>query len=115
MTVLAGSYLFYLAEKDDNPKCATFWDALTFITTCLSVGYDNLFAETDAGKAIASFVMTVGPALADRALDPPAAEHPELTHPATLESQRAIVEKLEAILNELRAQRAPAPVSTRAR
>src|SRR5262245_36393627 len=36
-TVVGGSYLFWLAEKDTNPKCRTFWDALTFIATCLSV------------------------------------------------------------------------------
>src|SRR5580693_3859307 len=45
--VLGGSYLFYLAEKEQNPKCASFFDALTFVTTCLSVGYDDLFARTD--------------------------------------------------------------------
>jgi len=33
--VLGGSYLFYLAEKGRNPKIESFWDALTFITTCL--------------------------------------------------------------------------------
>ena len=71
-TVVGGSYLFWLAEKDENPMCRTFWDALTFITTCLSVGYNNVFAKTDAGKAIASWVMTFGPAMTNRALDPPA-------------------------------------------
>ena len=61
--VLGGSYLFYLAEKGRNPKVESFFDALTFITTCLSVGYDDVFARTDSGKAIASFVMTFGPAI----------------------------------------------------
>ena len=36
--VLGGSYLFYLAEKGQNPKVESFWDALDFITTSLSVG-----------------------------------------------------------------------------
>src|SRR3954462_9169288 len=72
VVVLGGSYLFYLAEKGRNPKCESFWDALVFITTSLSVGYDDVFARTDAGKAIASFVMTFGPALSGAALDPPA-------------------------------------------
>src|SRR3954465_7046529 len=58
VTVLGGSYLFYLAEKGKNPKVESFWDALVFIPTCLSVGYDDVFARTDAGKALASFVMT---------------------------------------------------------
>jgi len=73
-TILGGTYLFYLAEKGKNPKVESYWDALVFITTCLSVGYDDVFARTDAGKAVASFVMTFGPTLATRALEPPAAE-----------------------------------------
>jgi hypothetical protein len=71
--VLGGSYLFYLAEKGKNPKVKSYYDALVFISTCLSVGYSDIFARTDAGKAIASFVMTFGPALSTRALDPPPA------------------------------------------
>src|SRR5690348_7696667 len=42
----AGTVLFYLAEKGKNDKCKDIWDALTFITTCLSVGYDDVFART---------------------------------------------------------------------
>jgi voltage-gated potassium channel len=71
--VLGASYLFYLVEKGKNPKVKSFYDALTFVSTCLSVGYSNIFACTDTGKAIASFVMTFGPALSTRALDPPPA------------------------------------------
>jgi len=70
--VLGGAYLFYLAEKGKNPKVRSFYDALLFISTCLSVGYADVFATTNAGKAIASFVMTVGPSLSARALDAPA-------------------------------------------
>lgn len=69
--VLGATALFYLAEKGKNPKVKTYADALLFITTCLSVGYADVFAKTEAGKAIASLVMTVGPALSSRALDPP--------------------------------------------
>ena len=100
VTILGGSYLFYLAEEGKNEKVKSFFDALTFITTCLSVGYDDVFARTDAGKAIASFVMTFGPALSGAALDPPAAEKPEPTvtvSPESLEVQKAILAKLEAI------------------
>ena len=53
--VLGGSYLFYLAEKGQNPKVLSFWDALTFITTSLSVGYDDVFAKTDSGDAADTF------------------------------------------------------------
>jgi voltage-gated potassium channel len=70
--VLGGSYLFYLAERGKNPKVKSYYDALLFISTCLSVGYADVFAKTNAGKAIASFVMTLGPSLSARALDPPA-------------------------------------------
>jgi hypothetical protein len=70
--VLGGSYLFYMAEKGKNPKVKTYTDALLFISTCLSVGYADVFARTETGKAIASVVMTFGPALSARALDPPA-------------------------------------------
>jgi len=104
--VLGGSYLFYLAEKGKNPRCTSYWDALMFITTCLSVGYADVFAKTDAGKAIASFVMTIGPALSGAALDPPASEVPK-----ELEVQQAILTKLEAILAELKAPRTAAPPS----
>ncbi|HEY2513601.1 MAG TPA: ion channel [Polyangiaceae bacterium] len=69
--VLGATALFYLAEKGKNPKVKSVADALLFITTCLSVGYADVFAQTDAGKAIASVVMTLGPALSSRALDPP--------------------------------------------
>ena len=98
--VLGGSYLFYLAEKGRNPRVESFWDALAFITTSLSVGYDDVFARTDAGKALAAFVMTFGPALSAAALDPPADEAPAPTvtvSPESLEVQKAILERLTAI------------------
>lgn len=104
--VLGGSYLFYLAEKGKNPRCESYWDALLFISTCLSVGYADVFAKTDAGKAIASFVMTIGPALSGAALDPPASEKPEPTvtvSPESLEVQKQILGRLEAILEALKA------------
>ena len=106
--VLGGSYLFYLAEKGQNPKVESFWDALTFITTCLSVGYDDVFARTDAGKAIASFVMTFGPALSSRALDAPAAED-EAASAEALGVQKAILARLDAIHAALEQQKAPSP------
>lgn len=95
-TVLGGTYLFYLAEKGKNPKVTSFWDALVFITTCLSVGYDDVFARTDAGKAIASFVMTFGPTLSARALDAPAVEQAKESAEA-IAVQKAILAKLDAI------------------
>ena len=102
--VLGGSYLFYVAEKGKNPKVGSFWDALVFVTTCLSVGYDDVFARTDAGKAIASFVMTFGPSLSARILEPPAAEK-AAAEAATaareaeaLDVQKQILARLDALL-----------------
>ncbi|MFO0587674.1 MAG: ion channel [Polyangiaceae bacterium] len=102
-----GTVLFYLAEKGKNDKCNTIWDALTFITTCLSVGYDDVFAKTSSGKAIASFVMTVGPQLSGSLFDPPRSEaEREAEGQAAL--QRAVVARLDSILDALRSPPATA-------
>jgi len=117
VTVVGGSFLFYLAEKDENPKVTTFWEALVYVSTCLSVGYADIFARTAAGRAIATAIMTVGPAMAAKALDPPSSERdrdeglrppspreasPRIEDDAALAVQKAIVEKLDAILSELK-------------
>ena len=101
VTVLGGSFLFYMAEKDENPKVRTYWDALVYISTCLSVGYADIFARTKAGQAIATAIMTVGPAMAAKALDPPSSEL-KAQDAQSLAVQKAIVEKLDAILVELK-------------
>lgn len=108
VTVLGGAFLFYVAEKGHNPKITTYWDALVFISTCLSVGYADSFARTPAGKAIASAVMTFGPAMSGALLDgPSSAEGDKKTETPgeLLAVQHLIVEKLDAILGELRAAR----------
>ena len=111
-TVLGGSYLFYVAEKGHNPKVTSYWDALVFVSTCLSVGYADVFARTPAGKAIAAAIMTFGPAMSSALLDGPGAgdrgEAKRLESPGELlEMQRVIADKLDAILVELRASRCP--------
>jgi len=109
VSVLGGAYLFWIAEKDENPKCATFWDAAVFVSTSLSVGYDSKFAVTEAGKAIATFLMTFGPAVAAAAFAPPAAEQEKAAREAAaaqaeaLELQKAILNRLDAILAKLSA------------
>ncbi|MBX7191630.1 MAG: hypothetical protein K1X94_06215 [Sandaracinaceae bacterium] len=70
-TVLAASVIFYRAERGVNPKVERFEDALVFCTTCLSVGYSDIFARTPTGKAVASFLMTFGPSLSAKLLDAP--------------------------------------------
>jgi hypothetical protein len=87
----AGAMMFYWAEKDENPAVRTYFDALHYIATCLSVGYANIFPVTQMGKAIGAAVMMVGPALSAGALgekEPPAATD--------------LAGKLDAILEELR-------------
>jgi len=110
VSVLGGAYLFWLAEKDVNPKCRTFWDAAVFVATSLSVGYDNKFAETEAGKALAAFLMTFGPAVAAAAFAPTAADQQAeaaaaaKTQAESIELQKAILAKLDAILVQLEKQ-----------
>jgi hypothetical protein len=93
-TVLVASWLFYKAEKGHNPKVNSFYDALVFVSTNLSVGYSDIFAKTPAGKAIASTLMTVGPSMATRFMDEPG-------HGDSDATSRAIVDRLDKILEAL--------------
>ena len=107
LTVLGAAAAFYVAERGRNPKVVTFFDALTYAATNLSVGYSDIFAKTPGGKAIGSLLMTYGPALATRALDPPGPPVPVGGPPAHGMSDASvgrIVAGLEAILAELRAR-----------
>lgn len=104
-TVLGGAWLFYKAERGQNPKVKSFYDALVYVSTNLSVGYCDIFAVTPRGKAIGSALMTYGPAMAAKIFDPPAPGAG--ADPATLASQ-AVVERLDRILATLEALRAPA-------
>ncbi len=72
----AAAAAFYAAEKAANPKINSYVDSFYYIATCASVGYADVFAVTQTGKAIASLVMVVGPGLADRALNRPANGEP---------------------------------------
>ncbi|MGZ5970128.1 MAG: ion channel [Polyangiales bacterium] len=90
VTVLGGAVAFYRAERGHNPKVNNLFDAICFISTCLSVGYDQTFAMTKTGKAIASAVMTIGPAMSAKALDPPG------------DKEDPVVGKLDEILQALK-------------
>ena len=68
----AAAVAFYAAEKDANPKIKTLLDAFYYISTCASVGYADIFAVTQTGRAVASLVMTLGPALTGHILNRPA-------------------------------------------
>lgn len=71
-TVLGGSWLFYKAERGHNPKVKSYYDALVYVSTNLSVGYSDIFARTERGKAIGAILMTYGPAMAAKIFDVPA-------------------------------------------
>jgi len=107
VTVLGGAILFFYAEKGHNPKVTSYMDALVYVSTSVSVGYADIFPRTKAGKAIASALMTFGPALAAAALSPPAGqERVAPADPKLLEVQRLVCEKLDAILGELKSAKA---------
>jgi voltage-gated potassium channel len=106
-TVLAGAAAFYAVEREHNPKVKSFFDALVYVSTNLSVGYSDIFAKTEAGKAIGTALMTYGPALAARVFDlPNEAKQRALEATASDQSLREIADKLQLILAELRAGRA---------
>jgi hypothetical protein len=91
--VAASALLFYAAEKNHNPKVKDVWDASIYTSTCLSVGYGDIFARTPLGKIIGTTLMTIGPALSARALDGPQRE--DATQEQILATLRQILEKLE--------------------
>lgn len=90
--VLVASWLFYRAERGHNPKVRSFYDALVYVSTNLSVGFSDILAHTRAGKAIGSALMTAGPAMATRFLDEPGAEKKSDAE------TKAVVDRLDRIL-----------------
>src|SRR5881394_372569 len=90
-----GAAVFYWAEAGANPMVRSYWDALHYIATSLSVGYANMFPVTALGKAVGAVVMMVGPALSARALD---REGPRAE---TADGTTLLAAKLDAILAEL--------------
>lgn len=99
-TVLVASWLFYRAERGHNPKVNSFYDALVYVSTNISVGYSDIFAKTPAGKTIGSTLMTFGPAMAAGLLDEPAAAKREEAE------TRAVIDRLDRILAALEARTA---------
>lgn len=90
-----GAMLFYWAEVGHNDGVKTYFDALHYIATSLSVGYANIFPCTAFGKAIGAAVMMVGPALSARALESGQGK-------AGADSDPALIAKLDEVLVELR-------------
>ncbi len=71
ITVALSALLFYRVEKGHNSKINSYWDATLYCSTCLSVGYGEIFARTPIGKFLGTLLMTIGPALANKTLDGP--------------------------------------------
>jgi hypothetical protein len=98
------AWLFYQAERYENPKVTSYYDALMYVSTSLSVGYHDVFPRTPAGKIIAAVVHALGPAMATSTLEAPAGAE---------DKDSAIVSRLDAVLEELRALRLATPASVR--
>ena len=105
--VTGGAFAFYLAEKEVNQDVRSYNDALHYISTCLCVGYARIQPVTQTGKLVASIVMALGPSLSawvieghlvrrNAAVGEEAASARDLT---------PMLERLDAILEELKAQR----------
>ena len=99
----ASSVLFYALEHGRNPKVNDIFDATVYTSTCLSVGYGDIFAKTPLGKLLGSALMIVGPALAARTLEGPAVARRDAVHGEVLETLNQILAKLEAPVEKRRA------------
>ncbi len=112
--VLGGAWLFYKAERGHNPKVKSYYDALVYVSTNLSVGYSDIFAKTPRGKAIGTALMTYGPAMAAKIFDTPTAPVPAPAPAAAptqapLAGSKEVLERLDRILAILEATREAPP------
>lgn len=98
--VALSSLLFYAAERDHNPKVNDVFDAGIYCSTCLSVGYGDIFAKTPLGKLLGTALMTIGPSLSGAALDGPAAERRDATQMEILSTLKQMLERLPAPAEE---------------
>jgi hypothetical protein len=92
--VAASSAVFYIAERDHNPKVRDIYDAMVYCSTCLSVGYGDIFAHTPIGKILGSTLMTLGPALSGAALDGESEAKADRLQAEVLATLKAILERL---------------------
>jgi hypothetical protein len=94
--VALSSMLFYAAERDHNPKVNDVFDASIYCSTCLSVGYGDIFAKTPLGKLIGTALMTIGPALSGATMDGPRDDKRDQLQEQMLTTLREILGRLPA-------------------
>jgi hypothetical protein len=94
--VAASSVLFYLVERGHNPKVNDVWDAAIYCSTCLSVGYGDIFARTPLGKLIGTTLMSIGPALSGATLDGQSAKRRDALQQQMLSTLQEIAARLPA-------------------
>jgi len=99
--VTGSAMILYLAEREVNEGIDSYDDALYYISTCLSVGYANVFPTTQLGKLVAAMVMMVGPGLSAWLVESKTVSR-HAQEAAAKDEHGALLEKLEAILQELR-------------
>jgi hypothetical protein len=92
--VAASSVLFYLAERGHNPKVRDIYDAMVYCSTCLNVGYADIFAKTPTGKLIGTFLMTIGPSMATKTTDGATGTRPDEIQAQILATLQDIAAKL---------------------
>lgn len=112
VTVVVGSaWLLYQAEHEVNDGFRTYDDALYYVSTCLSVGYANVFPKTQVGKFVAAMVMMIGPSLSSWVVEGHLVQRgnsqstPTPAPAATSADMARVAEKLEELIQELRLQR----------
>ena len=92
--VASSAALFLAAERGHNPKVNDIYDAMVYCSTCLSVGYADIFPRTPIGKLIGTFLMTIGPSLAAKGLE-------GKVDPADARKRDAVQEEILATLKQL--------------